>query len=92
MIKNVIQKLNKTRLLNGLIAVLLAITLIAPAVFQGPAQAASKRTPTRPAITKVTATKNSATVTWNFQLFYITSFILPTSSFSAYLSRYSLQF
>ena len=59
-----IEKPNKTRLRNGLIAVLLAITLIAPAVFQGPAQAASKRTPTRPAITKVTATKNSATVTW----------------------------
>ena len=59
-----IEKPNKTRLRNGLIAVLLAITLIAPAVFQGPAQAASKRTPTRPAITKVTATKNSATVIW----------------------------
>ena len=55
---------NKTRLRNGLIAVLLAITLIAPAIFQGPAQAASKRTPTRPVITKVTATKNSATVIW----------------------------
>ena len=41
-----IDKLNKTRLFNGL----LAITLIVPAVFQGPAQAASKRTPTRPAI------------------------------------------
>ena len=64
MIKNAIQKLNKSRLRNGLLAVLLAITLIAPAVFQGPAQAASKRTPTRPVITKVTATKNSATVTW----------------------------
>ena len=59
-----IEKPNKTRLRNGLIAVLLAITLIAPAVFQGPAQAASKRTPTRPVITKVTANKNSATVTW----------------------------
>ena len=81
-----IKKLSKTRLLNGLIAVLLAITLITPAVFQGPAQAASKRTPARPAITKVTATKDSATVTWNFQLFYITSFIFPTSSFSACLS------
>ena len=45
-----IEKSNKNRLLNGLIAVLLAITLIVPAVFQGPAQAASKRTPTRPAI------------------------------------------
>lgn len=64
MIKNVIQKPNKNRLRNGLIAVLLVITLVVPAVFQGPAQAASKRTPTRPAITKVTATKNSATVTW----------------------------
>ena len=40
-----IKKLSKTRLLNGLIAVLLAITLIAPAVFQDPAHAASKRTP-----------------------------------------------
>ena len=59
-----IQKLNKTRLLNGLIAVLLAITLIVPTVFQSTTPAASKRTPTRPAITKVTATKNSATVTW----------------------------
>ena len=64
MIKNAIQKLNKSRLRNGLLAVLLAITLIVPAVFQDPAQAASKRTPARPAITKVTATKNSATVTW----------------------------
>ena len=81
-----IEKPNKTRLRNGLLVVLLAITLIAPAVFQGPVQAASKRTPTRPVITKVTATRNSATVTWNFQLFYITSFIFPTSSFSAYLS------
>ncbi|WP_418429080.1 CAP domain-containing protein [Blautia sp.] len=59
-----IEKPNKTRLRNGLLVVLLAITLIAPAVFQGPVQAASKRTPTRPVITKVTATKNSATVTW----------------------------
>ena len=59
-----IQKPNKSRLRNGLIAVLLAITLIAPAVFQSTTPAASKRTPTRPAITKVTATKNSATVTW----------------------------
>ena len=64
MIKNAIQELNKSRLRNGLIAVLLAITLIAPAVFQSTTPAASKRTPTRPAITKVTATKNSATVTW----------------------------
>ena len=64
MIKNAIQKLNKSRLRNGLIAVLLAITLIAPAVFQSTTPAASKRTPARPAITKVTATKNSATVTW----------------------------
>ena len=84
--KNVIEGPNKTRLLNGLIAVLLAITLIASAVFQSTTPAASKRTPARPAITKVTATKNSATVTWNFQLFYITPFIFPTSSFSAYLS------
>ena len=59
-----IQKLSKSRLLNGLIAVLLAITLITPAVFQSTTPAASKRTPARPAITKVTATKNSATVTW----------------------------
>ena len=43
-----IEKPNKTRLLNGLIAVLLAITLIAPAVFQSTTPAASKRTPTRP--------------------------------------------
>ena len=64
MIKNVIQKPNKSRLRNGLIAVLLAITLIAPAVFQSTTPAASKRTPTRPAVTKVAATKNSATVTW----------------------------
>ena len=59
-----IEKPNKTRLRNGLLVVLLAITLIAPAVFQSTTPAASKRTPTRPAITKVTATKNSATVTW----------------------------
>ena len=59
-----IEKLNKTRLRNGLLAVLLAITLIVPAVFQSTTLAASKRTPARPAITKVTATKNSATVTW----------------------------
>ena len=43
-----IKKLSKPRLLNGLIAVLLAITLIAPAVFQSTTPAASKRTPTRP--------------------------------------------
>ena len=59
-----IEKLNKTRLRNGLLVVLLAITLIVPAVFQSTTPAASKRTPARPAITKVTATKNSATVTW----------------------------
>lgn len=41
--KNVIERPNKTRLLNGL----LAITLIAPAVFQSTTPAASKRTPTR---------------------------------------------
>ena len=64
-----IEKLNKTRLRNGLLAVLLAITLIVPAVFQSTTLAASKQTPARPAITKVTATKNFATVTWNFQLF-----------------------
>ena len=64
MIKNAIQKLNKNWLRNGLIAVLLVITLIVPAVFQSTTPAASKRTPARPAITKVTATKNSATVTW----------------------------
>ena len=64
MIKNAIQKLNKIRLRNGLLVVLLAITLIVPAVFQSTTPAASKRTPARPAITKVTATKNSATVTW----------------------------
>ena len=64
MIKNAIQKLNKSRLRNGLLVVLLAITLIVPAVFQSTTPAASKRTPARPAITKVTATKNSATVTW----------------------------
>ena len=46
--KNVIEGPNKTRLLNGLLAVLLAITLIAPAVFQSTTPAASKRTPTRP--------------------------------------------
>ena len=45
-----IEKPNKTRLRNGLIAVLLAITLIAPAVFQSTTQASSRRTPTRPAI------------------------------------------
>jgi len=59
-----IEKLNKTRLRNGLLVVLLAITLIVPAVFQATTPAASKRTPARPAITRVTATKNSATVTW----------------------------
>ena len=59
-----IEKPNKTRLRNGLLVVLLAITLIVPAVFQSTTPAASKRTPARPAITKVTATKNSATVTW----------------------------
>ena len=59
-----IEKSNKTRLRNGLLVVLLAITLIVPAVFQSTTPAASKRTPARPAITKVTATKNSATVTW----------------------------
>lgn len=47
-IENVIQKLNKTRLRNGLLAVLLAITLIVPAVFQSTTTAASKRTPARP--------------------------------------------
>ena len=59
-----IERPNKTRLRNGLLVVLLAITLIVPAVFQSTTPAASKRTPARPAITKVTATKNSATVTW----------------------------
>lgn len=48
MIKNAIQKLNKSRLRNGLLAVLLAITLIVPTVFQSTTPAASKRTPTRP--------------------------------------------
>ena len=43
-----IEKSNKTRLRNGLIVVLLAITLIVPAVFQSTTPAASKRTPARP--------------------------------------------
>lgn len=42
-----IKKLSKTRLFNGLIAVLLAITLITPAVFQSTTPADSKRTPAR---------------------------------------------
>ena len=64
MIKDTITRLNKGRLRNCLIAVLLAITLIAPAVLQGPAQAASKKTPPKPVLVSATASKNSATVTW----------------------------
>ena len=42
--KNVIEGPNKTRLLNGLLAVLLAITLIAPAVFQSTTPANARKT------------------------------------------------
>ena len=58
------EKLNKNRLLSGLLAVLLAIMIAVPAVLQGPAEAASKKAPTRPVLVSVKVTKDSAAITW----------------------------
>ena len=59
-----IKKLNKGKLFYSLLAFIMAVMLIVPAVLQSPAEAASKRTPTRPVLVKATATKNTATITW----------------------------
>ena len=58
------RKIDKRKLFYSFLALIMAILLIVPMMIQSPAEAASKKTPARPAITKVTATKNSATVTW----------------------------
>ena len=58
------RKIDKRKLFYRFLTLIMAILLIVPMMTQSPAEAASKRTPARPAITKVTATKNSATVTW----------------------------
>ena len=58
------RKIDKRKLFYSFLTLIMAILLIVPMMIQSPAEAASKRTPARPAITKVTATKNSATVTW----------------------------
>ena len=58
------RKIDKRKLFYSFLTLIMAILLIVPMMTQSPAEAASKRTPARPAITKVTATKNSATVTW----------------------------
>ena len=59
-----IKKLNKGKLFYSLLAFIMAVMLIVPAVLQSPAESASKRTPTRPVLVKATATKNTATITW----------------------------
>ena len=58
------KKIDKRKLFYSFLTLIMAILLIVPMMIQSPAEAASKKTPARPAITKVTATKNSATVTW----------------------------
>ncbi|PWY59187.1 hypothetical protein DMI82_11410 [Blautia sp. BCRC 81119] len=58
------RKIDKRKLFYSFLTLIMAILLIVPMMIQSPAEAASKRTPARPAITKATATKNSATVTW----------------------------
>ena len=58
------RKIDKRKLFYSFLALIMAILLIVPMMIQSPAEAASKKTPARPAITRVTATKNSATVTW----------------------------
>ena len=58
------RKIDKRKLFYSFLTLIMAILLIVPMMIQSPAEAASKKTPARPAITKVTATKNSATVTW----------------------------
>ena len=58
------RKIDKRKLFYSFLTLIMAILLIVPMMIQSPAEAASKRTPARPVITKVTATKNSATVTW----------------------------
>ena len=57
------RKIDKRKLFYSFLALIMAILLIVPMMIQSPAEAASKKTPARPAITRVTATKNSATVT-----------------------------
>ena len=68
-----IKKLNKGKLFYSLLAFIMAVMLIVPAVLQSPAEAASKRTPTRPVLVKATATKNTATITWKKSK-YVTSY------------------
>ena len=58
------KKIDKRKLFYSFLTLIMAILLIVPMMIQSPAEAASKKTPARPVITKVTATKNSATVTW----------------------------
>ena len=58
------RKIDKRKLFYSFLTLIMAILLIVPMMIQSPAEAASKKTPARPAITRVTATKNSATVTW----------------------------
>ena len=58
------RKIDKRKLFYSFLTLIMTILLIVPMMIQSPAEAASKKTPARPAITKVTATKNSATVTW----------------------------
>ena len=58
------RKIDKRKLFYSFLTLIMAILLIVPMMIQSPAEAASKKTPARPVITKVTATKNSATVTW----------------------------
>ena len=58
------RKIDKRKLFYSFLTLIMTILLIVPMMIQSPAEAASKKTPTRPVVTRVTATKNSATVTW----------------------------
>lgn len=59
-----IKRMDRGRLFYCFLAVILSMTLVVPLLLQSPTEAAIKRTPTKPVVTKVTATKDSVTITW----------------------------
>lgn len=59
-----IKRMDRGKLFYCFLAVILSMTLVVPLLLQSPTEAAIKRTPTKPVVTKVTATKDSVTITW----------------------------
>lgn len=59
-----IKRMDRGKLFYCFLAVILSMTLVVPLLLQSPTEAAIKRMPTKPVVTKVTATKDSVTITW----------------------------